>query len=138
MSGDRNLDRLLAEAARIGRGDATAGVAPRPDGEVLASIARGSAVRARDRDQLLQAYRDAHRSVARREDLVDAASEMSFPASDPPSYMGGTGTAGGPAPPEAEPEKPSTRVSDPADVKPAKEDITNPASATPATKPPGS
>jgi hypothetical protein len=33
---------------------------------------------------------------APRDDGVDEASEDSFPASDPPSYVGGSGTAGPP------------------------------------------
>jgi hypothetical protein len=56
------------------------------------------------------------------EDLVDAASEMSFPASDPPSYMGGAAVAG-PPPEDDEPAR-----------EPANTDVTDPATARP--KPP--
>jgi len=53
------------------------------------------------------------------DDLVDAGSEYSFPASDPPSYMGGSAIAG--PPPQKEPARePVTKaVSDPEEVKPA-------------------
>jgi hypothetical protein len=53
------------------------------------------------------------------DDLVDAGSEYSFPASDPPSYMGGSAVAG--PPPQKEPARePVTRaVSNPDEVKPA-------------------
>lgn len=52
------------------------------------------------------------------DDLVDAGSEYSFPASDPPSYMGGSAVAG--PPPQKEPARePVTQaVSDPDEVKP--------------------
>jgi len=39
------------------------------------------------------------------DDLVDAGSEYSFPASDPPSYMGGAAVAG-PPPHEEPPREP--------------------------------
>ena len=53
------------------------------------------------------------------DDLVDAGSEYSFPASDPPSYMGGSAVAG--PPPQKEParEPVNKAVSDPEEVKPA-------------------
>jgi hypothetical protein len=53
------------------------------------------------------------------DDLIDAGSEYSFPASDPPSYMGGSAVAG--PPPQEEPARePVTKaVSDPEEVKPA-------------------
>lgn len=52
-------------------------------------------------------------------DLVDAGSEYSFPASDPPSFMGGTATAGR-LPAESLPGTGvCTEVSDPDAVKPA-------------------
>jgi hypothetical protein len=53
------------------------------------------------------------------DDLVDAGSEYSFPASDPPSYMGGSAVAG--PPPQKEPARePVTKaVSNPDEVKPA-------------------
>jgi hypothetical protein len=53
------------------------------------------------------------------DDLVDAGSEYSFPASDPPSYMGGSAVAG--PPPQKEParEPVNQTVSNPDEVKPA-------------------
>jgi hypothetical protein len=53
------------------------------------------------------------------DDLVNAGSEYSFPASDPPSYMGGSAAAG--PPPQSEPARePVTQaVSNPDEVKPA-------------------
>lgn len=53
------------------------------------------------------------------DDLVDAASELSFPASDPPSYMGGAAVAG-PPPEDDEParEPVNTEVTDPKTAKP--------------------
>ncbi|ALK09351.1 hypothetical protein [Blastochloris viridis] len=57
---------------------------------------------------------EAERTKAERDtvpeteqELVDAASELSFPASDPPAYMGGAAVAGGPPPPEA-PREPAS------------------------------
>ncbi|WP_445501497.1 hypothetical protein [Microvirga sp. G4-2] len=40
------------------------------------------------------------------DDLVDAGSEYSFPASDPPSYMGGTLVTGAPAHDGSPPREP--------------------------------
>ncbi|MEZ0171922.1 hypothetical protein [Microvirga sp. TS319] len=40
------------------------------------------------------------------DDLVDAGSEYSFPASDPPSYMGGTLVTGAPARDGSPPREP--------------------------------
>lgn len=53
-----------------------------------------------------------------QEDLIDAGSELSFPASDPPSYMGGSAVAG--PPPQKEParEPVNKAVSNPEEVKP--------------------
>lgn len=55
------------------------------------------------------------------DDLVDAGSEYSFPASDPPSYMGGSAIAG--PPPHGEPPREPVlhAVSDPEEVKPARD-----------------
>lgn len=59
---------------------------------------------------------EAARSAA--EDLIDAGSEYSFPASDPPSYMGGSAIAG-PPPRDKWPREVIIRVpTDPAAVKP--------------------
>ena len=63
------------------------------------------------------------------DDLVDAGSEYSFPASDPPSYMGGSAVAG--PPPQKEPprEPVSKTVSAPEEVKPAGDGLPNPEQA---------
>jgi hypothetical protein len=55
------------------------------------------------------------------DDLIDAGSELSFPASDPPSYMGGSAVAG--PPPQEEParEPVNKAVSNPDEVKPAED-----------------
>ena len=72
------------------------------------------------------------------DELVDAGSEYSFPASDPPSYMGGSAVAG--PPPQKEPprEPVSKTVSNPEEVKPAGDGLpgTNPADAETASKKP--
>ena len=59
------------------------------------------------------------------EKLVDAGSELSFPASDPPSYMGGSAIIGPPPSTTDEPprEAPNTEVSDPESVQPTKLDL---------------
>ncbi|WP_201831117.1 hypothetical protein [Microvirga zambiensis] len=63
------------------------------------------------------------------DELVDAGSEYSFPASDPPSYMGGSAVAG--PPPQKEPprEPVSKTVSNPEEVKPAGDGLPNPEQA---------
>lgn len=53
------------------------------------------------------------------ENLVDAGSEYSFPASDPPSYMGGSAVAGPPPHEQPAREPVSQEVSDPEEAKPA-------------------
>lgn len=59
------------------------------------------------------------------EKLVDAGSELSFPASDPPSYMGGSAIVGPPPSTTDEParEAPITEVTDPEEVTPTKLDL---------------
>jgi len=52
-------------------------------------------------------------------DLVDAGSEYSFPASDPPSYMGGTSVAGPPPHEEPAREPVCHELTDPKEGKPA-------------------
>ncbi len=72
------------------------------------------------------------------DDLVDAGSEYSFPASDPPSYMGGSAVAG--PPPQEEParEPVNQAVTNPDEVKPAGDapQGTDPAQAGDAPKKP--
>jgi hypothetical protein len=54
------------------------------------------------------------------DDLVGAGSEYSFPASDPPSYMGGALIAGSPSHDALPPrESASHELSDPDEAKPA-------------------
>jgi len=99
------------EAARHGRGDAQAGLARRSQ-EGVATLLRESGLTLPRRDQstVFTRYCEAYDTRASREKLVDAGSEMSFPASDPPSYMGGA-SAGAPEP-EAPGEAPNTTISD--------------------------
>lgn len=109
-------DEVKAEAARHGAGDAQAGLEKRDAKGVLA-VTQAKKLDSGQKDALFDTYSHAYDSIAKREDLVDAASEMSFPASDPPSYMGGAAAVGAPEA-EAPREKVSTTVSDPAEVKP--------------------
>ena len=99
------------EAARHGRGDAQAGLARRSE-EGVATLLRdaGLTVSPKDQTRVFARYCEAYDGRASREKLVDAGSEMSFPASDPPSYMGGA-SAGAPEP-EAPGEAPNTTISD--------------------------
>ena len=113
--------KLKAEAARHGAGDAQAGLAKRDRADLVSLVCGDKSLGAKQSDELFQEYGRAFDKVTKREDLVDAASEMSFPASDPPSYMGGASVAGAPNP-ETPTEKPNTKVSDPAEVKSAVED----------------
>lgn len=57
-------------------------------------------------------------------DLVDEGSDLSFPASDPPSFMGGAAVAGGPPPPEVSREHASEALSEPA-PRPRKRKVSN-------------
>jgi hypothetical protein len=74
------------------------------------------------------------------DDLVDAGSEYSFPASDPPSYMGGSAVAGPPPHEEPAREAANDKVSDPDEVKPAEDapQGTDPARVGKAPPQPGS
>lgn len=120
-------DAFMTEAGRQGRGDAQAGIDKRDSKAVMESIAMQAGPVPRASEKALYAeYGRVFDQIMRREDLVDAGSEMSFPASDPPSYMAGASVAGAPPPADAPREKPGVKVSDPAEVKPSKEDITNP------------
>lgn len=59
-------------------------------------------------------------ALQRAEDrLVDLGSEQSFPASDPPSYMGGAAVAGAPPAPAVHREDVSHELSDPNAAEPA-------------------
>ena len=69
-----------------------------------------------DRDRVYASYTSIYKRICKREDLVDAASEMSFPASDPPSYMGGSSVVGTPDH-NTPTEHPLTKVSDRETVK---------------------
>lgn len=119
-------DPYLNEAGRQGRGDAQAGIDPRDPKAVEESIAmQAGPVPAGRRKDLYAEYKRQFDVIASRESLVDAGSEMSFPASDPPSYMAGALSAGAPPPGSETYEKPSTKVSDPDEVKPSADDTTN-------------
>jgi hypothetical protein len=110
---------VVEEAERHGRGDAQAGLERRTSEDLAKVLGDGGfQVAGRELAQVYERYCEAYTRRAAREDLVDAGSEMSFPASDPPSYMGGASVAGAPpAPDEPAREKPTTRVSDPGQVK---------------------
>ncbi|RDI60977.1 hypothetical protein [Microvirga subterranea] len=54
-----------------------------------------------------------------QDDLVDVGSEESFPASDPPSYMGGTAVSGAPSHDGTVREGVSRTLVDPCEAKPA-------------------
>jgi hypothetical protein len=54
-----------------------------------------------------------------QDDLVDTGSEDSFPASDPPSYMGGSAVAGPPPHDEPPREPVSKELTNPDEAKPA-------------------
>lgn len=56
------------------------------------------------------------------DDLVDAGSEFSFPASDPPSYMGGTLVTGAPARDGSPPREPVSHELTAPDERKPKED----------------
>ncbi len=113
-------DRLRKEAMRHGSGDAGAGLCKR-DEDAFMDLLGGAHLADAERKALYDAYSTSFDSISRREVLVDAASAMSFPASDPPSYMGGASVAG--APDKQTPaEKVSTRVSDEQEVAPLVDD----------------
>jgi len=112
--------KIKAEAARHGGGDADAGLAKRDRKELVSLVCGEKTLGSAQADELFAEYSRAFDKVTKRENLVDAGSEMSFPASDPPSYMAGASVAGAPNP-ETPTEKPNTKVSDPAEVKSAAE-----------------
>jgi hypothetical protein len=56
------------------------------------------------------------------DDLVDAGSEYSFPASDPPSYMGGTLVTGAPPHDGSPPREPVSHEAKPAEDAPQEMD----------------
>jgi hypothetical protein len=114
---------LETEANRHGAGDAQAGLDKREPDDVANLVGAPGRLGTQQRAALFEIYSRAYDRVTKRDSLVDAGSEMSFPASDPPSYMGGASVAGAPNP-ETPPEKVNTKVSDPAEVKPAKVDST--------------
>lgn len=108
------LELCIREAERHGRGDAQAGAKQRSIDalmEVLDHSGNGP-VPGDARQRVYETYKAAFQRVTKRESLVDAASEMSFPASDPPSYMGGASVAGRPDN-ETPTETPSHKLSDP-------------------------
>jgi hypothetical protein len=113
-------DRLRKEAMRHGSGDAEAGLDKR-DAGALIELLGVSELPANEREAVYDAYSTSFDSICKREVLVDAASAMSFPASDPPSYMGGASVAG--APDARTPaEKVTTEVSDEQEVAPLVDD----------------
>lgn len=115
-------EAMKAEAVRHGAGDAQAGLEKRQAKDLASVVGLSGTLSAGQADELFEAYSSSYDRVSRRDVLVDAASEMSFPASDPPSYMGGASVVGAPDS-STPPEKVNTKVSDPAEVKPPKETL---------------
>lgn len=109
-------DRLRKDAMRHGAGDAEAGLEKRGAHEV-AELVGAAGLDASAREAVYEAYSTSFDSICKREVLVDAASAMSFPASDPPSYMGGASVAGAPDT-HTPAEKVTTKVSDKDEVAP--------------------
>ncbi|WP_134494315.1 hypothetical protein [Microvirga pakistanensis] len=75
------------------------------------------------------------------DDLVDAGSEYSFPASDPPSYMGGALVTGAPPHDGSPPREPASHeLAAPDEAKPAEDapQGTDPARVGKAPPQPGS
>jgi len=112
------LEQAMREAERHGRGDAEAGAKMRTSDALFEVIDHSDAgpVASGDRDRVYASYTSIYKRICKREDLVDAASEMSFPASDPPSYMGGSSVVGTPDH-NTPTEHPLTKVSDRETVK---------------------
>ena len=112
------LELAIREAERHGRGDADAGAKMRTADalfEVIDHSDAGPVPRATATGSM-RAITSIYKRISKREDLVDAASEMSFPASDPPSYMGGSSVVGRPDN-DTPTEHPNTKVSDRETVK---------------------
>lgn len=113
-----NSATLLDEAARHGQGDAQAGLPKRSRDDLVTLLSQnGVRVGARDSDAVFERYSETYDQKERQEQLVDAGSEMSFPASDPPSYMAGASVAGGPPEGSETREAANTSAEDPAEVK---------------------
>ena len=112
------LELAMREAERHGRGDAEAGAKMRTSEALFEVLDHSDAgpVSKSDRDRVYSSYTSIYKRICKREDLVDAASEMSFPASDPPSYMGGSSVVGRPDN-DTPTEHPLTKVSDRETVK---------------------
>ncbi|PSC04994.1 hypothetical protein SLNSH_11145 [Alsobacter soli] len=117
-----NTATLLEEAARHGQGDAQAALPKRNRDDLVTLLCQqGDRVSAQDSDAIYRRYCEAYDQRERREELVDAGSEMSFPASDPPSYMAGASVAGAPPPGSETREPVSKRATDPARVREVEE-----------------
>jgi len=112
------LESAMQEAERHGRGDAEAGAKMRTSEALFEVLDHSDAgpVGESDRDRVYSSYTAVYKHICKREDLVDAASEMSFPASDPPSYMGGASVVGRPDN-DTPSEHPNTKVSNRETVK---------------------
>lgn len=113
MAQTDTIEQILREAERHGRGDAQAGAERRSERALMEVLDHSEAgpVPGGSRAGIYEAYCRTFDSVTSRESLVDAASEMSFPASDPPSYMGGASVAGRPDN-DTPAERPNEEVTD--------------------------